>query len=121
MLKLLPRHTPPLSVLMDDLGLKPRDVACALKVSERSVYRWLTKDHAPRPVMLSLFFISRWGRSLVAVEEENAARMWAGFARCLMAERRDGSRLFDLEREAANSKRWARFRPSVVLGGRSSR
>jgi hypothetical protein len=116
MLNLIPRHTPPLSVLMDDLRLTPASMARVLQVSERSVYRWMSKDHAPRAVMLSLFFVSRWGVGLVACESENAARMWAGFARCLMAERGAGVPLFDLSREAANSSRWARFRPSVVRG-----
>lgn len=118
MLNLIPRHTPPLSVLMDDLRLTPKTMARVLNVSERSVYRWLTKDHAPRPVMLSLFFVSRWGVGLISCETENAARMWSGFARCLIEERSARSRVFDLTRQAANSGRWARFSPRLVGGQR---
>lgn len=105
---------------MDDLRLTPASMARVLDVSERSVYRWLTKDHAPRPVMLSLFFVSRWGVGLISCETENAARMYSGFMRCLLEERRNGSRMIDLERAAANSAKWKRSSPRLVVGGRSS-
>ncbi|MDL2337073.1 MAG: helix-turn-helix transcriptional regulator [Pseudomonadota bacterium] len=118
MLNLIPRHTPPLSVLMDDLRIKPREMARVFGISERSIYRWMVKDQAPRVVMLSLFWISRWGRGLIAVEEENAARMYAGMASCLLSERRNGSRLFSMPIAAANSGRWARFQPRLVSGQR---
>jgi len=114
MLTLLPRHPPPLSVLMADLGLTPRSMARHLGVSERSIYRWMVKDHAPRPVMLSLFFASRWGVSLVCRETENAARLWAGMARCLM-EARGSSRVANIEAPAANADQFVRSVPRLVV------
>lgn len=114
MLNLIPRHTPPLSVLMDDLRLTPASMARILQVSERSVYRWMSKDHAPRPVMLSLFFVSRWGVGTICAETENAARMWAGFARCLIEARGAGSMRLNIETAAANRDQWTRFSPRLV-------
>lgn len=116
MLRLIPRHTPPLSMLMSDLSISPQQLARSLNVSERTIYRWMAKDHAPRAVMLSLFLCSRWGVSLVATEAENAARMWAGMARCLMDER--GMRVPNIERPAANASNWAFERPRLVFRGR---
>lgn len=114
MLRLIPRHVPPLSMLMSDLSISPRELARSLHVSERSIYRWMSKDHAPRAVMLSLFLCSRWGVSMVSAESENAARMWAGFARCLMDER--GMRVANIERPAANDA--MDYSRKVVVGGR---
>lgn len=101
MLSTLPKHVPRLTILLDNMGAKPRQVARALGVSERSVYRWIAKDQAPRSVMLALFFCTTWGRSQLYCDTENAARMWAGLARSLMRER--GLSMGDIEQPAANS------------------
>lgn len=117
---LIPRHTPNLSILMDDLRLTPRSMAKMLHVSERSVYRWMAKDHAPRPVMLSLYFISRWGLDATHCVLHNAATMWAGYARSVLDARTLGQdwRIppVNLERPAANAA--VEISHKVVVGGR---
>lgn len=75
-------HTPPLGVMLDDLGRpNPGDIAQALGVSRATVYRWIREDKAPRPVLLSLFWLTRWGRSQLECEAVNDARMAAQLAR----------------------------------------
>lgn len=78
MLVHIPRQLPPLSALLDDLGQpRPHALARALGVSARTVQRWIARDDAPRPALLALFWLSRWGRSVVecaAVNEAAALR-----------------------------------------------
>lgn len=60
--------------MLADLGNpSPAEIAAALGVSRRTVYRWLAADHAPRPVMLSLFWVTRWGMSEVHCRAVNDA------------------------------------------------
>ena len=87
MLNRLPRQLPPLSWLLDDIGNpKPREVARALGVSERSVKGWITRDEAPTPVLLALFWLTRWGRQSVDADAHNAACMHATMAALLRDE-----------------------------------
>ena len=62
---------PPFSFLLHDLPAPPPRVARHLGVSLRTVRRWLAVDQAPRPVMLALFWESRWGRSAADAEAAN--------------------------------------------------
>lgn len=87
MLNRLPRHFPPLSVMLDDMGRPaPAHVARALGVSVRSVRRWMAADAAPRPVMLALFWVTRWGLSAVDAQATNDARLHAGMSASLRRE-----------------------------------
>jgi len=117
MLTTLPTHVPPLSILLDNIGARPAQIAHALNVSERSVRRWISKDQAPQSVLLALFFCSTWGRSAVHCEAENAARLYTGLARCLLEER--GQRLVTLRADAANSSQWDRPRPKLATLSRA--
>ncbi len=86
MLSLLPSPAglPPLSLILADLGQPtPQAIATALGVSVAAARRWVRDDCAPRTVLLSLFWLTRWGRSDVHCRAENDARMQAGLARCL--------------------------------------
>ncbi len=59
---LTPTHTPPLSMLLQDVGNPSnREIARYLDVSERTVYRWRADDCAPQPVLLSIFWLSSYG------------------------------------------------------------
>lgn len=72
-----PRQLPTLDAMLSDLGRPPADVvARALGVTPRTVRRWLADGDAPRPVLLALFWESRFGRSQFAADAQNAA-MWA--------------------------------------------
>lgn len=84
MLNRLPVQIPPLWMLIDDIGNPPpKRVAKALGVTERTVKQWIRADAAPRPVMLSLYWLTRWSRSAVHCEAHNAAVMHAGMVGCL--------------------------------------
>lgn len=62
----IPKHPPPLSQILADLGRPaPRVWARAVGVSERTARRWEAADAAPRAVLLALFWVTRWGYSEV--------------------------------------------------------
>ena len=78
----VPRLLPPLAALLLDLGEpEAAELAAFLGVHVRTVRRWLAQDDAPRPVLLSLFWLTRWGRSQVAADAVNAARLAQAQAR----------------------------------------
>ncbi|OWQ83847.1 hypothetical protein CDN99_25620 [Roseateles aquatilis] len=82
-----PVQCPQLSQILDDLGRPaPRLLAKALGVTPATVTRWIREDSAPRPVLLSLFWLTRWGMSLVDAEAVNSAQMHASMAAMLRAE-----------------------------------
>lgn len=86
-IKHLPTNTPPLSVLLHDLcSPHPRDLARALGAGERTVRRWMAEDAAPRPVMLSLFWVSTWGRQWLDAEQHNRLVMQMNIAQALARE-----------------------------------
>lgn len=82
-----PKHTPAMSAMLDDIGRPaPAALAALLDVHERTVYTWLAKDDAPRPVKLALFYETQWGRDLVNCAAVNDARMLATEVSILRAE-----------------------------------
>ena len=87
MLILIPKHVPPLSMMLADMANpKPREVARALGVTERTVQRWLRADRAPRAVLLALFWLTRWGQSAVDCHAHNSATLSAAVAASLTRE-----------------------------------
>lgn len=89
MLKLMPRGTqiPALSTTLQDIGNPtPTAVAKALGVHERTVQRWIAADSAPQAVLIALFWVSRWGMSLLDAELFNSAAVYRGLADTLRRE-----------------------------------
>ena len=87
MLILVPKYVPPLSMMLADMANpKPRELARALGVTERTVHRWMRADHAPRAVMLALFWLTRWGQSAVDCHAYNSATLSAAVAASLTRE-----------------------------------
>jgi len=71
-----PTQLPGLLAILDDIGNPtPPMLARALGVSPAAVRRWIQHDQAPRPVMLALFWVTRWGLSLADAEAINLARL----------------------------------------------
>ena len=104
MLNRLPRLVMPLSMILGDIGdPSPRELARALGVSERTVFRWIKADEAPKAVMLALFWLTRWGHSQVNAEAHNDAVMHASVARAL------GREVGDLTAKLARLGRIADF------------
>ena len=82
MLNRLPKTIPALSLLLDDIGSPSSDqVGHALQVSARQVNAWRKADEAPRSVMLSLFWLTRWGMSAVDCQAYNDAQLAHSLAR----------------------------------------
>ena len=89
MLQYLPRQTPSLAMMIEDIGApKSAVIARSLGVSARSVERWSAAEAAPRPVMLALYWITRWGRSDVDCRAANDATTMANVVRLLESENR---------------------------------
>lgn len=81
MLHTLPKHMPPLSVMLADISNpNPTDLAKALGVSRRTVYRWIAADAAPRCVLLAIFWMTRWGVSQIHCQAHNDAIQQASIA-----------------------------------------
>jgi transcriptional regulator with XRE-family HTH domain len=59
---------PDLATLLADLPATPQQIAHHLGVSLATLKRWERDGQAPRPVMLALFWESRWGRSAADCE-----------------------------------------------------
>lgn len=76
MLSRLPKAMPTLAEMMHDCGnVKPEELAKALGVNARTVYRWLADGNAPRPAMLALFWVTRWGLQWADAEVHNLASL----------------------------------------------
>lgn len=74
MLNRLPRHMPALPVILADIGSPPLDlVARTFGVTVKTVKRWM-KHGAPKPVLFSLWWLTRWGMSALDAEHYNAAQ-----------------------------------------------
>lgn len=84
-LALLPRSTPPLDVMLADLGSPNAvEIAKTLDVTGSTVYRWRKQGEAPRAAMLALFYATKWGRSQVHAQAHNDAVLQAHIARNLL-------------------------------------
>jgi hypothetical protein len=70
--------------ILEDLSHpQPRRVARVLGVSLRTVYRWNSTGDAPRVALLALFWLTRWGQSLVHTNASNDAVVAVQVARSL--------------------------------------
>ncbi len=83
---LIPKHTPKLSIIVDDLACSPAAAAAALGVSERTLKRWLADDEAPRAACLALYWVSRWGLSALDCHLHQAAQIYGNQVRGLERE-----------------------------------
>lgn len=81
MLAHAPKILPPPSTILADIGNpKPAAIAALLHVDVRTVQRWIADDKMSRPAHLALFWLTRWGRSIVDSQAVNDARLQAGLA-----------------------------------------
>ena len=86
MLNRLPRYTPALPVILADLGSPPLElVARTFGVTVTTVKRWM-KHGAPRPVLFSLWWLTRWGMSELDAEHFNRAQL--SHVMCMAMQRR---------------------------------
>ena len=80
---ILGKKTPGLSQMLADMGQpSAAQLADALGVSVRTAARWIEADTAPRPAMLALYWVTRWGRDEVDCTAGNDARRMHALAQC---------------------------------------
>ena len=68
-----------LAEMMADTGMKPADLAKYLDVTERSVWRWMAEDTAPRAALLALWHVTPEGIQAVALDHGNGAMYERGY------------------------------------------
>ena len=80
-------HTPSFNFLVDDLLTRDTaKIAAHISVTVQTLKRWQLLDHAPRSVLLALFFESRWGLSQLYTEAFNNETFARQHARILERE-----------------------------------
>lgn len=90
MLKRLPKHVPPLDVLLYDIfSPKPAELAKAFEVSEATVRKWIKQNDAPMAVKLALFWLTRWGMQWCDADLYNEAQLHFMMNRCQARQIRD--------------------------------
>ncbi len=71
-----PKHIHNLQLLLADLPTQDdARIAAHLGLSADTVRRYRLTNRAPRPVALALFWETRWGRSVLEVDQVNTDRM----------------------------------------------
>ena len=82
MLAHAPHVLPPIAVVLADIGNPTaQDLAKLLAMDPRTIERWVRADKMPRAAHLALFWLTRWGRSIVDSQAVNDARLYASLAR----------------------------------------
>ena len=82
-----PASLPLWQLIMEDLNHPPpRRVARVLGISERTVYRYNSLGDAPRPCLMSLYWLTRWGRSSVHAQATNDAIVACGYVSALRSQ-----------------------------------
>ena len=83
-----PARLPSWDAVIEDLG-RPHAhrVARVLGVGRSTVYRWNAEGSGPRVAVLALFWLTRWGRSLVDTQATNDAVLYSQLAGALERER----------------------------------
>lgn len=82
-LKQLPcdRELPSFMQMLEDLRVKrPEELAEAMDVHPKTVRRWLDSQAAPKPVLLALYWLTRWGSASRDAELFNRAQVYQGLA-----------------------------------------
>ena len=83
-----PRAVPAWELIIEDLGKPTPDrIARALGIGRSTVYRWSQHGQAPRVACLALFWLTRWGHSLIHTQATNSAMLAAQLARSLDEDR----------------------------------
>jgi hypothetical protein len=81
LLRRLPDGVPSLSRLLSEIGSpSPFYLARAMQVPLETAEQWIVDDDAPRAVMLALFWLTKWGVSIIEAEAHNDAILQAQLA-----------------------------------------
>lgn len=90
MLMKLPKYIPPLDDLLYDIHRPtPAALAEAMGVSEDVAKRWIAKNEAPKPVLLALFWLTRWGMQWMDADLYNEAQLHFSMNGCQARQIRD--------------------------------
>jgi hypothetical protein len=83
---------PAFDLMFDEIGASPARLARHLGCDRTTIYRWLDGEPFERRAYgLAMFYETRWGRSFVATDVENDARVYGAamrFQREVIAQQR---------------------------------
>lgn len=99
---------PHIDTMLDDLShYTQRQIAAHLGIAESTLKAYRRQGGAPRPVMLALFWETKWGRSAADTEAFNAARVATGESQSLKAHQaRLAGIIWKLELELSREAAW---------------
>lgn len=90
MLMRLPKYIPPLDELLYDIHKPtPAALAQAMGVTESTAKRWIASNEAPKPVLIALFWLTRWGMQWMDADLYNEAQLHFSMNRCQARQIRD--------------------------------
>lgn len=90
LLNLFPRSMPDLMLMLDDLGNPSSEqLAKALRVSERTVRRWIARGEAPIPAAMTIYWVTSWGQAELVAEAAFGIDVYRELARSLHDECED--------------------------------
>ena len=83
-----PTHAelPPLRLMVADIPATEKQMARHLGIAPGTLRRYIKNDEAPRPVMLAMFWETRWGRSVADCEAAQFGQVHAAHAQALARE-----------------------------------
>ena len=104
MLNRIPRNIPALKFLLSELAITPKQAAKVLHVTERTIHNWLKFHNEPRSARIALFWLTRWGFSILDCEITNQIQIYAGLARAQAdyIKRLENLSTFSANKKAAN-------------------
>lgn len=76
-------HLPDFQTIVGDLPQSPRQIARHLGITERTLRKYLRRNDAPRPVLVALFWETRWGRSAADCEAAAYGALQASYAQAM--------------------------------------
>jgi len=107
-----PTQIPPVWLMLEDIPFSNKDIAKHLGVSLRSLNRYRDTGHAPKSVLLALFWETKWGRSLADADSANDAKYAKDLAYALQcALDRSRAQVLALENELSNAFSYAANSP----------
>ena len=83
-----PTHAelPPLRLMVADIPATEKQMARHLGITPETLRRYIKSGQAPRPIMLAMFWETRWGRSAADCEAAQFGQVHAAHAQALARE-----------------------------------
>lgn len=110
-------HLPHIHTMLDDIPATTEQIANLLGLKPATIERYRREGQAPRPVMLALFWETKWGRATADCEAVNWAASHHQQAQMLKRENaRLVNQMLTMETEISKQKNGAANGPLFQIG-----